>query len=216
MTQETITTGRTVAAALDAAAKYFGVPAERITYEILAEPKKGFLGFGEAPAKIKATYTMTSIDLAVNFLRKLVENMGISAEVSVANTDGDGTKFINIAGEQASVLIGHHGETLDQLQYLTTLAATVGEKKEEKDYDRIAVDIEGYRAKREETLRSLARRMANKALKAHHSVSLEPMTAYERRIIHSEVQSIPGVSTNSIGAENNRRVVIFPDKETEE
>ena len=213
MIQETITTGRTVAAALEAAAKYFGVPAEKLNYEIIAEPKKGFLGFGEAPAKIKAFYKETAIDLAVNFLKKLVENMGIDAEVTVNDTNGDGTKIINVSGGEASVLIGHHGETLDQLQYLTTLAASAGESEDEKDYDRIAVDIEGYRAKREETLRSLARRMANKALKANHSVSLEPMTAYERRIIHSEVQKVPGVSTNSIGAENNRRVVIFPEKD---
>ena len=75
---------------------------------------------------------------------------------------------------------------------------------------KISVDVEGYRAKREETLRALARRMADKVLKYKKSVMLEPMNPYERRIIHSEVQKIEGVSTNSIGSDNNRKVVIFP------
>ena len=84
------------------------------------------------------------------------------------------------------------------------------------DYVRISVDVEGYRAKREETLRALARRMAGRVLKYKKSVMLEPMNPYERRIIHSEIQNMEGVSTNSIGSENNRKVIIYLTAEGEE
>ena len=119
--------------------------------------------------------------------------------------------LITAEGEGAGALIGHHGETLDALQYLANLAANKKIKGEKRDYVKITLDIEGYRAKREEALRTLARRMAAKVVKYKKSVMLEPMNPYERRIIHSEVQSVEGVSTNSIGSENNRRVVMFLD-----
>jgi hypothetical protein len=107
------------------------------------------------------------------------------------------------------VLIGHHGDTLDALQYLANLASARKNINSERDKSRVTIDIEGYRAKREETLRALARRMAAKAIRNNRSVMLEPMSAYERRIIHSEIQGIEGVSTNSIGSDNNRKIVIF-------
>ena len=120
--------------------------------------------------------------------------------------------MIHILGEDAGMLIGHHGETLDQLQYLVNLAANKKNgEDDDRTYTRILVDIEGYRAKREDTLRNLARRTAARVLKYKRSVTLEPMCAYERRIIHSEIQSISGVMTNSIGVENNRRIVIYLD-----
>ena len=108
------------------------------------------------------------------------------------------------------MLIGHHGETLDQLQYLVNLAANKKENDDDdRDYTKIMVDIEGYRTRREDALRALARRMSARVLKYRRNITLEPMSAYERRIIHSEVQTIDGVSTNSIGAERNRRVMIY-------
>lgn len=212
MKQEITATGRTVAAALESAADQLGVPAEKLTYEILAEPKKGFLGFGEAPAKILASYEKTPLDLGVEFLEKLLSDMEIDAKISREEIDG-GVR-INVVGDDCAILIGHHGETLDQLQYLVNLAANRKEGEEDdREYTRISVDIQGYRAKREETLRALARRMASKVQRTHRSAALEPMSAYERRIIHSEVATIPGVTTASVGAENNRRVVIHPEGE---
>jgi spoIIIJ-associated protein len=118
-----------------------------------------------------------------------------------------------VDGESAGVLIGHHGDTLDSLQYLANLAANKKVTGEKREYCRITVDVENYRFKREETLRALARRMADKVLRYKKSVMLEPMNPYERRIIHSEVQKIAGVSTNSIGSENNRKVVLYLDTE---
>ena len=109
------------------------------------------------------------------------------------------------------ILIGHHGDTLDALQYLVNLAANRRVNGEKPDFIRVNLDVEGYRSKREETLRTLARRSAEKVLKYKKSVMLEPMSPYERRIIHSEIQSMPGVSTNSIGSENNRKIVVYLD-----
>lgn len=216
MKEEFIATGRTVAAAITDAEEHFGMSAEKLEIEVLAEPKKGFLGFGEAPAKIRAVYEQKPIDLGVAFIKTLIHNMGISASVTASDRE-DGGKIIAVKGEEASVLIGHHGETLDQLQYLVNLAANKKENDEdEREYTRILVDVEGYRTRREDTLRSLAWRMSNRVLRSGKPVTLEPMSAYERRIIHSEVQKIQGVSTHSIGVENNRRVVISIGDDTTE
>ena len=169
------------------------------------------MGFGEAPAKVKVIYEQLPVDIGCEFIRNLLSGMGLEAEISVEDGQ-DGNKIINISGSEAGVLIGHHGDTLDQLQYLVNLAANKKvDEKDEREYTRILVDVEGYRAKREQTLRSLARRTAARVLKYKRSVTLEPMCAYERRIIHSEVQGIPGVMTNSIGVENNRRIVVYLD-----
>ena len=212
MKKEIIVTGKTVEEAVANAVAALEAPsADAITYTVLEEPKKGLFGIGAAPAKIEAVYQKTSSDIALEFVRQIVARMEL-ADVTVAMTDGEnGEKRISVDGDNAGVLIGHHGETLDSLQYLTNLAANKKIEGEKREYIKVTVDVEGYRAKREETLRSLARRMADKVLRYKKSVMLEPMNPYERRIIHSEVQNIAGVATNSIGSENNRRVVIYLD-----
>ena len=154
-------------------------------------------------------------DMSFDFITTLLSDIGLKAEAKLYAVE-DGTRRITIEGEDAAVLIGHHGDTLDALQYLANLACARKNSKGERDKSRVTIDIEGYRKKREETLRALARRMANKAKKNRRSVMLEPMSAYERRIIHSEIQNIEGVSTNSIGSDNNRKIVIFlTDKKPE-
>ena len=147
-------------------------------------------------------------DMSYDFIRTVILDIGLNATAELYSCD-DGTRRITIKGDDASTLIGHHGDTLDALQYLANLASAKKNVHGERDKSRVTLDIEGYRAKREETLRALARRMAQKALKNRRSVMLEPMSAYERRIIHSEIQNIEGVSTNSIGSDNNRKIVIF-------
>ena len=208
MKQELIVSGKTIEAAVEKAVQELGVTVDDVTYEVLVQPKKGFLGFGEVAAQVKVIYNQDPTDMAVEFLRTLLNNMNVEAELSVSDLD-DG-KLISITGDSASVLIGHHGETLDQLQYLVNLVANKKENEDDdRDFTKIMVDIEGYRARREQALRALARRMAARVLKYRRNITMEPMSAYERRIIHSEVQGISGVSTNSIGAERNRRVVIY-------
>jgi Predicted RNA-binding protein len=210
--QEIIATGRTVEAAIANGAEKLGVAVERLNYEVIDQPKKGFLGFGEAPAKVKIIYVPGPEDTAVDFVKTLFANMNINADVELSRErHPSGDRLIKITGEEAGVLIGHHGDTLDSLQCLVNLAANKSESDEEKDgnYIKITVDIENYRIKREDTLKRLARNMASKVQKYRKSITLEPMNPYERRIIHSEIQNIAGVSTTSIGTDNNRKVVIF-------
>ena len=147
-------------------------------------------------------------DMSYDFVKTVISDIGLSAEAELYACE-DGTRRITIVGDDASTLIGHHGDTLDALQYLANLASARKNVHGERDKSRVTIDIEGYRAKREETLRALARRMAAKAIRNRRSVMLEPMTPYERRIIHSEIQKIEGVSTNSVGSESNRKIVIY-------
>jgi len=170
----------------------------------------------ELELKLEPKNVGTGEDMSFDFVKTVIADIGLSAEASLYTCE-DGTRRIIIAGDDASTLIGHHGDTLDALQYLANLASARKNINGERDKSRVTIDIEGYRAKREETIRALARRMAAKALRNKRSVMLEPMSAYERRIIHSEVQNIEGVSTNSIGSDNNRKIVIFlTDKKPQE
>ncbi len=217
MKKEVTVSAKSVEEAVAKAVAELGAPsAEKIEYTVVEEAKKGFLGIGASDAKIIATYTLGGEYEALAFIEKLIKDMNIDADIAM-NDGENGEKVIAINGKEAaegnaaSILIGHHGETLDSLQYLANLAANKRIDGVKGDYVKIAVDVEGYRAKREETLRALARKMASRVLKYKKSVMLEPMNPYERRIIHSEIQNIQGVSTNSIGSENNRKIVIFLD-----
>jgi len=210
--QELIFTGKTVEAALEGAAAELGCAADELTYEVLEQEKSGFLGIGSTPAKIKVERSVAGDVVAKEFIDTLLSDMEIEAGVEMVTTRKS-ERQINITGDAAGVLIGHHGDTLEALQYLTNLAANKREEDESRDYVHITVDVENYRSKRETTLRSLARRMAAKVQKTGKSVMLEPMSPYERRIIHSEVQSVEGVSTNSIGQDSGRRVVIYLESE---
>ena len=263
-------TGKTVEEALENAKKELGIDTvdDNFGFEVVEYDKKGFLGIGSKPAKVrvyeiaeeepaskpqkkeqaphaehkpeqkskkqnaqkpaekkqpeaekkenapvetKAAVSGTPVDdnnAALVFVRTTLKNLELSATAS-AYVDEEGITRIIVSGSDATMLIGHHGDTLDAFQYLANLAANREFKSGDKNHNRVTVDIEDYRSKREATLRALARRMANKAIKYGKSVMLEPMNPYERRIIHSEIQNIEGVSTNSIGSENNRKVVIY-------
>ena len=216
MKKEVIISAKSIEEAVAQAVEELGAPsADAIEYTVLEEPKKGLFGLGAINAKISATYTVGGEMRALAFVKQLLADMEIEAEVEMTDGEND-EKRITVSGESAAILIGHHGETLDSLQYLASLAANKRVDGKKGEYVRITVDVEGYRAKREETLRALARRMAGRVLKYKKSVMLEPMNPYERRIIHSEIQNMEGVSTNSIGSENNRKVIIFLTTEGEE
>ena len=207
--KEITVTAKTVDEALEKAVAELGAPdVSAIEYTVLEEPKKGFLGMGANPAKISAVYALRGEQIAFEFIKTLLDNMCLDVKTTVSSGENDDT-LISIDGEEAGILIGHHGDTLDALQYLANLAANKKINGERTNYAKITIDVEGYRAKREEALRILARRMADKVLQYKKSVILEPMNPYERRIIHSEVQKIEGVSTNSIGSDNNRKIVMF-------
>lgn len=177
-----------------------------------------------AEKRLREGVTQAEMDFALDFANTLLENMKLDAKAVQAEANGDEYIIngeanvyprINIIGADTGILIGHHGETLDAIQYLVNLSALRKSKQKDGDYVKIVVDIEGYREKREETLRTLARRMAARAVKYKRNVFLEPMNAYERRIIHSELQSFENVSTHSVGADKDRKIIITyegPDK----
>lgn len=144
----------------------------------------------------------TAAGKAQEFLQDLTKLMGVNVSVAV-KTDEEGNVRVNMEGDTLGILIGRRGETLDALQYLTSLQVNKGQE----GYTRVTLDTEGYRAKREEALVRLANRMANRAQKTGR-VSLEPMNPYERRILHSALQDHPAVTTHSEGEEPNRHVVI--------
>ena len=211
MKKEITVSAKTTELALAKAVEELGAPSvEALEYTVIEKAKKGFLGIGACDATLLVSYTQSGIDIAVEFVERLLADMNIEATITLTDAD-NADKQINVEGKDVGALIGHHGETMDSLQYLVNLAANQKVEGEKREFVKLIVDIEGYRAKREETLRALARRMADKVIKYKKSVMLEPMNPYERRIIHSEVQNIKGVSTNSIGSENNRKVVIFLD-----
>lgn len=212
MKKDIIVTAKTTEEAVLEGADKLGVSREDVEFEVLEEPKRGFFGVGAAPAKVKVTYILKPLEAARNFIETLMADLEIQAEIQI-HDDGNGESLVTIEGEGASVLIGHHGDTLEAFQYLVNLAANKKDD-EERQYTRITVNIENYREKREETLRKLASKMAAKVKKSGRNIALEPMNAYERRIIHAEIQKIEGVSTNSVGSEGNRRVIIFPEGAT--
>ena len=145
----------------------------------------------------------TAAGRAQEFLQELTQLIGVNVSVAVA-TDEEGNVRVNMDGDTLGILIGRRGETLDALQYLTSLRVNRGQS----NYTRVTLDTEGYRAKREEALVRLANRMANRAQKTGRKVSLEPMNPYERCILHSALQDHPAVTTHSEGEEPNRHVVI--------
>ena len=141
------------------------------------------------------------------FLMEMTRLMGVDVTIDMG-TDADGNVYGYINGDTLGILIGRRGETLDAVQYLTSLKVNRGRE----GYIRVTLDTENYRAKREDTLIRLANRMANRALRTGRKVSLEPMNPYERRIIHYALQQTEGVTTHSEGEEPNRHVVITQKK----
>ena len=145
----------------------------------------------------------TAAGKAQYFLMNVTKLMQLDVAVE-SNSDAEGNIKVNIHGDTLGILIGRRGETLDALQYLTSLNVNHGQDS----YTRVTLDTENYRAKREESLKRLANRMANRAVKTGRKVVMEPMNPYERRILHSALQQNNAVTTHSEGDEPNRHVVI--------
>lgn len=141
---------------------------------------------------------------AQKFLMDVTDRMGVKVDVYVDDSEPEHLS-IHMIGDTLGILIGRRGETLDALQYLTSLQVNKGRE----GYIRVTLDTENYRAKREDSLRRLAQRMANRAVKTGRKVVLEPMNPYERRVLHTALQNHPSVTTHSEGEEPNRRVVIM-------
>lgn len=222
--------GKTLDDAITEACRKLTVPSDRLDYEVIEKGSAGFLGIASKPAVIKARIKDEStqskeekVEVSSEakkssepgtyvdpkeFLNKVFAAMNMEVAVDVQMNEVENEMSIDLKGEEMGVLIGKRGQTLDSLQYLTSLVVNKGNS----NYIRVKVDTENYRKRRKETLENLAKNLAYKVKRTKRPVTLEPMNPYERRVIHSALQNDKYVSTHSEGEEPFRRVVITLNK----
>lgn len=222
-------TGKTVDDAITEACQKLMVTSDKLDYEVVEKGTSGFLGFASKPAVIKAKIKEKKVEVETKtsdvvsqkketsfaaapvndpkkFLSQVFKAMNMEVEISVDFHENE--MDIELSGKEMGVLIGKRGQTLDSLQYLTSLVVNKGSA----DYIRVKVDTENYRKRRKETLENLAKNLAYKVKRTKRPVTLEPMNPYERRVIHSALQNDKYVSTHSEGEEPFRRVIITLNK----
>ncbi len=203
--KECTMTAKTVEEAIELACDRIGLPREEVEIEIIDLPKKGFFGIGAQPAKVRVYQESSDkAEIAVAYIKDILTEIGLPHVEVTAKVEENNNAVITLSGEGLGVIIGRRGETLDALQYLTGLVAN----RADGDYMRVTIDSGNYREKREKTLETLAKKLANNAVKTGRSSTLEPMNPYERRIIHAAVSQVEGALSTSVGEEPNRRVVI--------
>lgn len=199
---------KTVQEAISIALEDLNLTEDDVDIEVLEEGTKGIFGLiGSKMARVLVTprqkaEAKTRVGIATDFLYTILENMGIEADVTAVEEEE--SIVVDVNGDDIGIIIGRRGETMDSLQYLTSLVVN----KNFEDYKRVILNVENYRQKREDTLVKLANRLADKVHKYKKPVTLEPMNPYERRIIHSTLQNNRYVETYSTGEEPRRRVVI--------
>ncbi len=199
---------KTINDAITEACKKLTVTSDHLEYEVVEEGSSGFLGFNSKDAVIRARVKNSIEDIAKEFLIKVFGSMDMMVSVSTSFDEIDNVLNIELVGDEMGVLIGKRGQTLDSIQYLTSLVIN----RSKDNYIRVKVDTENYRQRRKETLENLAKNISYKVKRTKKSFSLEPMNPYERRIIHSCLQDDKYVSTSSEGEEPYRRVIISPIK----
>lgn len=203
--REITANGQTVNEAVEEALKQLRAKQEEVEITILDEGKKGFFGIiGKKPAIVKVKIINDPVKHAHDFLTDIVKKMGIKAKIDVQKTGKVVT--MQLSGEKMAVLIGKRGQTLNSLQYLTQLVVN----RHSNHYLQVVIDAENYREKRKETLKQLAGKVAQQAIRTSKDVPLEPMPSYERKIIHAALAEFKEIKTYSIGEEPNRHLVISP------
>ncbi|MBQ7901303.1 MAG: protein jag [Clostridia bacterium] len=188
--------------AIAAALAKLGASIDEVEVEIIEEGAKGFLGFGNKDAVVKVTLLPNPVRRAEDFLNGLFKLANEDVTVDVSKNDE--SLDIEFSGPDMGIIIGKRGETLDAIQHLTSLVVNRGDD----EFIKVSCDTENYRAKRNEALESLAHKLARKVAKTRRNTTLEPMNAYERRIIHAALQDDKYVTTYSVGQGVNRKVVI--------
>ena len=196
--------GRTEDEAIEAALEQLGMSRDDVSVEIVEQARTGFLGLKNTPAVIKVIYdSKDDRSEQVNaFLTGLFERMSIEASLDITEEDDSINVILN--GKDPGALIGRRGETLDAIQHLTNYVIN----RSVTGRVRINLDAENYRQRRNEALENLAARTAGKVVKYRRNMTLDPMNAYERHVIHTALQEHESVSTFSVGSEPNRRVVV--------
>lgn len=195
-------TAKSIEEAKAMAAQEFGAEESKISFTVIEEPKKGLFGKLKGEARVEAVFEQSKADIAADYIKGILKNMDIDSTVST--TENEDGILIDILGDTTGAVIGRRGETLDAIQYLVSMAANRGDK----EYVRITVDCCGYREKRKAILEELAGKIAKTVIRTGRTSTLEPMNPYERRIIHSAVANIEGVTSRSVGDEPFRKVVI--------
>ncbi len=199
--------GKNVDDAITNACQELGITSDKLDYEVVEEGGSGFLGLGKKAAVIKARKKGDVDEIAADFLNKVFDAMELTVklDVNVEDQDNEQTINIDIVGDDMGVLIGKRGQTLDSLQYLTSLIVN---KESGDKFSRVRLDTENYRERRQQTLENLAKNIAKKVKRIKKPVALEPMNPYERRIIHSALQNDKYCTTRSEGEEPYRHVVV--------
>lgn len=201
--REIIAEGSSVEDAVQNALRRMGVQRNQVEVEVLEEGSRGFLGLiGGRTAKVRVQKRVTPEEVIRGFIEDVIKSMDLNVEYKICFDDGYWR--VELSGDDIKFLIGRRGETLNALQLLVNLAVNkrLGEKV------RILLDAEGYRERREEALRKLARRIADRVRRTKKDITLEPMPPQERRIIHLELQNKKGIFTISQGREPYRRIAI--------
>lgn len=197
---------KTIEGAIQEALEELQVSRSDVEIEILEKPSKGIFGLiGTKDAAVRVTVINDPVEIAENFLTKMLLYMNIKANVSIKR---EGCQLyvdiVDISTSDMGIIIGKRGNTLNAIQYLVSLSVN----KNREGFIKVLVDVKGYRKKREDTLIKLANKMAQKSRIYRKPIKLEPMNPYERRIIHSALQNVSGVTTYSEGEDPYRRVVI--------
>lgn len=197
---------RTVEEATKAAIDELGADKDdpNLEIEVIDEGSKGVFGWGNKFARVKAILKNDAEDITDEIIQKILSYLDLTGEIE-KEQDGDVLR-LNIIGGDMGILIGKKGQTLDALQFLLSLIYN----KKKKDKAKIILDIEGYRQRRERSLKDMAVKLAEKAKYDRKNITLDPMMPNERRIIHLTLQNHPDVITFSQGEEPMRRVVISP------
>lgn len=181
-----------------------GTTSDKVETEVIEKGSTGFLGIGSKPAVVKIWKKFSIEQFVKEFLSDVFRAMNMEVEILISKSEDEKNIDVELKGEEMGVLIGKRGQTLDSLQYLTNLA--VG--KQVNEFVKVKIDTENYRKRRRDTLENLAKNIAYKVKRTKRPVSLEPMNPYERRVIHSTLQSDKYVSTHSEGEEPYRYVVV--------
>lgn len=199
-----IVTGKSIQDAVKAGLQQLGATEDRVRMTVIEQPAKGLFGlFGTKDAKVELELIPDPLEEAASFIRNMLDAMHVSAKIDIVQNK-EGADF-NLSGPELGILIGKRGQTLDAIQYLANIVAN----RYSDTHVKIVLDAEQFRDRRKRTLGDLAHRLATRVVKTRKEVILEPMSASERKIIHSELQNHPSVKTYSKGDEPNRRVVIM-------
>ena len=211
--EEIVMTAQTVDEAIELGLKGLDADRDGVEVEILSRGKSGFLGIGSEQARVRVTRISedrSAAAAATTAVSRILEAAGVnvSRTLRAANDPESGGPIIDLAGEDSGLLIGRRGQTLQALQFLVNLIV-----RKEFDDVRVVLDVENYRQRRESSLRDMAGKVAARVDQTKRSITLEPMPPADRRIIHTSLSDHPGVSTESSGEGEGRKVTVMPKRD---